>query len=181
MSLIPLPYFFGDGPYSRPSRLFDQHFGQVLEPEDLLQPISRQFLRCPAGYLRNWQSASSGNDSGSTIDLGKDQFSANLDVQQFKPDEISVKVTGDREVTIEGKHEEKEDEHGHVYRHFKRRYVLPKGYDMDKIVSKLSTDGVLSIHAPKIAAGEIEHKKIAIEHTGKPAKALEGAKGAGEK
>ncbi|CAG9833565.1 unnamed protein product [Diabrotica balteata] len=176
-----LPYLFSDSYYTRPSRLFDQHFGLVLEPEDLIQPVSKQFLRCPAGYLRNWQSASSGNDSGSTVNYGKDQFSANLDVQQFKPEEISVKVTGDREVTIEGKHEEKEDEHGHIYRHFIRRYVLPKNYDMGKIESKLSSDGVLSITAPKVAVGEIEHKNIAIEQTGQPAKSVEGGKGAGEK
>ncbi|CAG9836035.1 unnamed protein product [Diabrotica balteata] len=97
------------------------------------KPISRQFLRCPAGYLRNWQSASSGKDSSSTVNYGKDQFSANPDVQLFKPEEISGKVTGDREVTIEEKYEEKEDEHGHIYIHFIRRYVMPKNYDMGKI------------------------------------------------
>lgn len=47
-----------------------------------------------------------------------------LDVQQFKPNEISVKTT-DKEITVEGKHEEQTDEHGQVYRHFIRRYALP--------------------------------------------------------
>ncbi|XP_028132417.1 protein lethal(2)essential for life-like [Diabrotica virgifera virgifera] len=173
-----LPYLFGDGPYNRPSRLFDQHFGMVLEPEDLFEPVSRNFLRCPAGYMRNWRSVASRNDDGSTVNFGKDQFSANLDVQQFKPEEITVKVTGDREVTIEGKHEEKEDEHGSVYRHFVRRYVLPKNYDMGKIESKLSSDGVLSIMAPKVEDESKEHKSIPVEQTGKPVKAVEGEKGA---
>ncbi|XP_072393372.1 protein lethal(2)essential for life-like [Diabrotica undecimpunctata] len=176
-----LPYLFGDVSYNRPSRLFDQHFGMALEPEDLFQPASRHFLRCPAGYMRNWRSAASGNDSGSTVDYGKDQFAANLDVQQFKPEEISVKVTGEREVTIEGKHEEKEDDHGHVYRHFIRRYVLPKNYDMGKIESKLSSDGVLSIIAPKVANGSLPHKSITVEQTGKPVKAVEEKKQAVEK
>ncbi len=40
-----------------------------------------------------------------------------LDVQQFKPEEVNVK-TVDNFVVIEGKHEEKEDEHGYISRHF---------------------------------------------------------------
>lgn len=47
-----------------------------------------------------------------------------LDVQQFKPDEITVK-TNEKEITVEAKHEEQADEHGQVYRHFIRRYALP--------------------------------------------------------
>ncbi|XP_056639285.1 protein lethal(2)essential for life-like [Diorhabda carinulata] len=179
MSLIP--YLFDDSYFARPSRIFDQHFGMVLEPEDLFQPVSRHFLRCPAGYIRNWKSAASEHDSGSVVNYGKDQFLANLDVQQFKPDEISVKVTGENTITIEGKHEEKEDEHGHIYRHFLRKYVVPKTYDMSKLESKLSSDGVLSITAPRIDAGQITHKVIPVEQTGQPAKAIEKESGAGDK
>jgi len=49
----------------------------------------------------------------------------NLDVTHFKPEEISVKVVGNQ-VTIEGKHEEREDDHGLIQRYFKRTYILPK-------------------------------------------------------
>lgn len=71
-----------------------------------------------------------------------------LDVQQFSPDEITVK-TVDNHVTVEAKHEEKQDEHGYVSRHFVRRYVLPPSHDLANITSTLSSDGVLTITAPK--------------------------------
>jgi crystallin alpha B len=50
----------------------------------------------------------------------------NLDVHQFKPEEITVK-TIENYVIIEGRHQEKEDEHGYIQRHFVRKYLLPEG------------------------------------------------------
>lgn len=50
-----------------------------------------------------------------------------LDVQQFTPNEISVKTT-EKFIIVEGKHEEKADEHGFVSRHFVRRYQLPGNF-----------------------------------------------------
>ena len=102
----------------------------------------------------------------------KEKFQANLDVQQFKPEEITVKVSGNV-VTVEGKHEEKEDEHGYVSRHFVRKYVVPKGHDLDKVESKLSSDGVLSIVAPRIDAEKDEQREVVVVQTGKPSKNVE--------
>ncbi|CAH1117714.1 unnamed protein product [Phaedon cochleariae] len=170
-----LPYLLNDAYFSRPSRMMDQHFGLVLEPEDLLQPqvLPRMLLRCPAGYIRNWTPAASEKDSGSTVTYGNDRFLANLDVQQFKPEEITVKVTGENDITIEGKHEEKEDEHGYIYRHFVRRYKVPKNYDMSRIESKLSSDGVLSVSAPRLDGTAVEYKNIPVTQTGEPAMAVD--------
>lgn len=170
-----LPYLLDDSYFLRPSRLLDQHFGLPLDADDFMQPLTvpRMVIKCPAGYLRNWRSNASHQDTGSTVSSDKEKFQANLDVQQFKPEEIVVKVTGENTITIEGKHEEKEDEHGHIYRHFVRKYVLPKNCDMSKVESKLSSDGILSITAPKVGDNAIEHKEIPITHTGEPAKALE--------
>lgn len=172
MSLLP---YLLDEPvfslYPRPSRILDQHFGLGLDADDLLQPLhlnNRLLTRTPAGYLRNWRSNL--QDTGSTVSFDKDKFQANLDVQQFKPEEITVKVTGDNVLTIEGKHEEKQDEHGFIQRHFVRRYVLPKNYDIGKVESKLSSDGVLTITAPPVESKTVEHKAIPITQTGEPAK-----------
>ncbi|KAJ8928557.1 hypothetical protein NQ314_018875 [Rhamnusium bicolor] len=176
-----LPYLLDDPFAVRPSRILDQHFGLPLDHDDFLAPLTvpRMVIRCPAGYLRNWRSSASQQDIGSTVTSDKDKFQANLDVQQFKPEEISVKVTGDNTITIEGKHEEKPDEHGHIYRHFIRRYVLPKDCNMNKIESKLSSDGVLTISAPKTSAMEIDYKDIPITHTGEPVKQIEQKKRVG--
>ncbi|XP_030756506.1 protein lethal(2)essential for life-like [Sitophilus oryzae] len=169
-----LPYLLEDYPvYTRPSRLLDQQFGLGLASEDLFQPLhlnSRILSRTPAGYLRNWRSPAGAQDEGSVVSFDKDKFQARLDVQQFKPEEVTVKVTGDNVLTIEGKHEEKPDEHGFISRHFVRRYVLPKNYDIEKVESKLSSDGVLTISAPQIQAEAVEHKTIPVKQTGEPAR-----------
>lgn len=163
--------------YVRPSRILDQHFGLGLTPDDLLSPLVPRevysLLRGPTGYLRPWRSPSSQQDVGSTVSFDKDQFQANLDVQQFKPEEISVKVTGDNTITIEGKHEEKQDEHGFISRHFVRKYILPRGHDINKLESRLSSDGVLTISAPRIGSVEGDSRKIPITQTGQPSKAVE--------
>ncbi|KAJ8958814.1 hypothetical protein NQ318_019574 [Aromia moschata] len=174
-----LPYMLDDPRLYRSSRLLDQNFGLVLHPDDFLQPLTvpRMLFRCPAGYLRNWKPLASDQDSGSTVTFDKDKFQAHLDVQQFKPEEITVKVTGENTLTIEGKHEEKEDEHGHIYRHFVRKYVLPKNCDMSRVESKISTDGVLMITAPRQDEKEVEHKTVPITQTGGAGKSGEGRGG----
>jgi HSP20 family molecular chaperone IbpA len=84
-----------------------------------------------------------------TICEGPGGFKVALDVHQFAPREINVKTVDDS-VIIEGKHEERPDEHGYVSRHFLRRYVLTKDYDVEHVACSLSSDGVLTIVAPKV-------------------------------
>jgi HSP20 family molecular chaperone IbpA len=93
-----------------------------------------------------------------------------LDVAQFKPNEITVK-TIENSIIVEGKHEERQDEHGYISRQFTRKYVLPKDYDPNTVVSSLSSDGVLSIKAPSPQkSAEGNERIISIQQTG-PAKA----------
>lgn len=95
----------------------------------------------------------------------------NLDVQQFSPEELHVKVVDDC-LIIEGKHEEKEDEHGYISRQFQRRYVLPEGHDLHHAHTKLSSDGILSVSVPKVNAIENKERVLPIVHTGQPHKAI---------
>ncbi|XP_049836058.1 protein lethal(2)essential for life-like isoform X3 [Schistocerca gregaria] len=93
-----------------------------------------------------------------------------LDVQQFRPDEISVKKIDDF-VVVEGKHDERKDGHGYVSRQFTRRYRLPDDIEVDQMVSKLSSDGVLTITAPKktLPPSESRERIVPIVHTNQPA------------
>lgn len=101
----------------RTSRLIDQHFGTVLKKNDLLSSLANTHIASAPSrtvpYYRPF--AMSRQDSGSTINVEKGKFQIILDVQQFTPDEITVK-TNDKFVIVEGKHEEKQDEHGFVSR-----------------------------------------------------------------
>ncbi|XP_060519394.1 alpha-crystallin A chain-like [Cylas formicarius] len=102
------------------------------------------------------------------------KFRADIDVQQFRPEELSVKLEGDDAVVVEGKHEDKKDEHGSISRHFVRRYVLANDLDVKQLKAKLSGDGVLSLTAPIKGQGkQVEYKQIPIVSTGKPVKRLE--------
>lgn len=164
-----------------PHRLLDQHFGLGMNPESLLTPKILQSYanrllretpsRCPmAPYHRPWgELMRVGEGGSSTVKADKDQFQVILDVQQFAPEEISVKVM-DRYVVVEGKHEEKPDAHGWVSREFTRRYIIPEQCNIDEVTSKLSSDGVLSICVPrKEKITNNDERVINIEHTGKPA------------
>jgi len=95
------------------------------------------------------------------------RFAVNLDVHHFSPEELNVKTTKDS-IVIEGKHEEKSDEHGHISRHFTRRYALPKGVHAEHVTSKLSADGVLTIEAPKKAIEVPGVRKVPIEMGPRP-------------
>ena len=179
MSLIPLMFSEWWEDLDRPHRLFDQNFGLGLYPEQLLNPnILDQYilpsqdrrLRNPLIYYRPWGELLRKNEGGtSTVKADKDKFQVILDVQQFKPEEINVKIVG-KCVVVEGKHKEKQDEHGFISREFTRRYMIPEQCDIDQVTSTLSSDGVLNIIAPRKDKPKIQSERtITIEKTGKPA------------
>nr|NP_001296048.1 protein lethal(2)essential for life-like [Plutella xylostella]AHW45922.1 small heat shock protein [Plutella xylostella] len=157
-----LPYVLG---YNCPRRLLDQDFGLALTPDDLLTVVAAPMMS--ADYYRPWrQLAAAARDVGSTIKADKDKFQVNLDVQHFSPDEISVK-TADGYVVVEGRHEEKKDEHGYISRQFSRRYALPEGCKPEAVESRLSSDGVLTIVAPRTCPEAIKGERaVPIAQTG---------------
>nr|XP_029721748.1 protein lethal(2)essential for life [Aedes albopictus] len=186
MSIVPIMFRdWWDDHWDTPlrqSRILDQHFGTGISSDDLLTAITsaaaaqsaiHNQLRRPI-YNRPWRHSgiAARQDSGSTIHADKDKFQINLDVQQFSPTEISVKAS-DNSIIIEGKHDEKQDDHGYISRHFIRRYTIPPGHDANQIKSSISSDGILSISAPKRAITDAEgHKSIPITQTGQPMKRI---------
>lgn len=146
-----LPYLLEE--LSRPT-VYDQNFGLGLFDDDLLFNPRHRFSgynHCPGLTMlyQRPQRLNLASQSGlSHIENNKNNFKVNLDVQQFKPDEVSVKVV-DGYIVVDGKHEERSDEHGFISRQFTRRYKVPENVDPDTIVSSLSSDGVLSVGAPK--------------------------------
>lgn len=122
-------------------------FGSIFHPDEVKKlleiPKSERLDTMVENLLKDFERDWSKLGPTTT----KDGFQVNVDVQHFDPKEITVKVQGN-EVLIEGKHEEKKDEHGLISRQFTRRYSLPAGVDLDKLQSTLSTDGILSIKAP---------------------------------
>ncbi|CAK1591417.1 unnamed protein product [Parnassius mnemosyne] len=142
----------------------DQDFGMALTPDDIITSMMGPWMI--RDYFRPWRYLESlTRDLGSTIKMEKDKFQINLDVQHFAPEEITVK-TADDYVVVEAKHEEKKDEHGYVSRQFTRKYALPEGAVSENVVSELSSDGILTITAPRKHIDAKGERVVPITQTG---------------
>lgn len=161
MSLIP--YFFNYDLPRWPRRLLDQNFGLTLSPQDLLSAKVNPLL---PNYSMWWPQSTE-----SSIKFDKDKWQINVDVQHFAPDEITVKIANGY-IVVDGKHEEKKDEHGFISRQFVRRFKLPDGINQEAIESRLSSDGVLTVLAPTTPCLKGE-RVVPIAHTGPVRKELQ--------
>ena len=59
------------------------------------------------------------------VSNNKKEFRVKIDVQHFRPGEISIMTKGNR-LIIHARHEARQDEHGSITREFTRQYVLPR-------------------------------------------------------
>lgn len=89
----------------------------------------------------------------------KNKFKVMLNVNQYKPGEVEVKLV-DNYVVIHGKHEEKLDEHGFIKREFTRRYLLPEGTEADSLTSSWSLNGILTIEAPRKVREPVSDERV---------------------
>lgn len=180
-----VPALFWDSPFRNRRSLLDLHpvdLWRHPDPFDLLFPTSRlgDSIRWPVYELLE-----------NTNINPKEDFQVSLNVQHFAPNEITVKIVDDS-IVVEAKHEERSDdgEESYVSRHFTRRYVLPENYNINDVVSTLSSDGILTVKAP-LKAVEVEAKnvrEIPVQQTGpahlnvtKPDKADESSGSADKK
>lgn len=183
MSLLPLLY--EDFCTSRPVRLFDQQFGLEFDRTDFLIPFSipqiLNTLILPSSYYRPWGSQYSQKNLVSEAFMDDSKFQVKLDVQNFVSEKITVKVTRDNMISIEGTQEEKQDEHGYIFRRFSKKYLLPKGYDIQNIECTLSSDGILTVLAPRNEVKPSEERIIPIQYTGLPSRTVTSDKCDNEK
>ena len=136
-------------------------------------------------------------NDGALVVNDADKFTVRMDVAQYAPEEIEVKVVEHDErdssspptLIVKGKHEEERADHqGHISRSFTRRYSLPSDVDEKRLTCALSERGVLTVNAPRaqlpaladvskvraipvehVAAEEPAHKD---DHNGKPKSVL---------
>uniref|UniRef100_A0A1I7UKE0 SHSP domain-containing protein n=1 Tax=Caenorhabditis tropicalis TaxID=1561998 RepID=A0A1I7UKE0_9PELO len=97
----------------------------------------------------------------SEITNNDQKFAINLNVSQFKPEDLKINLDG-RTLSIQGENEVK-DEHGHSKKSFSRVIILPEDVDIGAVASNLSDDGRLSIEAPKKLA--VQGRSIPITQT----------------
>lgn len=100
--------------------------------------------------------------------IGKDGFHVTLDVSHFQPSEVSVKIV-DNTIIVEAKHEERDDGHGPIERHLVRKYNLPRDYDVSTVHSDLSSNGILTIKAPRPKIVTSDEHYVLVTQTNAPA------------
>lgn len=98
--------------FDRPSRIFNQNFGSGLSRDELLNALA--VPTSSRNYYRPWRNLLEQSSGVSKIQADKDKYQVIIDVQQFAPNEITVKTIDDS-IIVEGKHEEKKDEHGKFF------------------------------------------------------------------
>lgn len=179
-SIIPLLLNLVDDPLESLYGGGEHTFGQNVHPKELhhfhtYNPLMQNYHH----GRRQWPSMASlkawidlkhkqqtENQSKVIATTGKHGFQVHLDVQHFAPNEVTVKMK-QNQIIIEAKHEEKEDAHGHIFRHFLRKYKLPEEFNPEDVVTTLSSDGVLTITAAHPKTPENPSERIVqIFHTG---------------
>merc|ERR1712228_708214 len=109
-------------------------------PYTVTSPLSPRTHKVGAGAD---YTAPSATDSDTSVLLqhkeGSD-YKLALNMQQYSPDDITIKLNG-RTLTIEAA--------GHG-EHFRRKHVVPDNINLDLMSSSFSSDGVLVIKAPKM-------------------------------
>merc|ERR1712018_663214 len=109
-------------------------------PYTVTSPVSPRTHKVGAGAD---YTAPSATDSDTSVLLqykeGSD-YKLALNMQQYSPDDITIKLNG-RALTIEAA--------GHGEQ-FKQKHVIPDNIDLDAMSSSFSSDGVLVIKAPKM-------------------------------
>merc|ERR1712211_224041 len=91
------------------------------------------------------------NKEEAKVEEDNTRMEVGIDASEYKPEELKVSVQSGR-LIVEGRHEEKkEDDSGYIQRSFSRSYTLPKEAEADKMVSNLSSEGILVITTSKSA------------------------------
>ncbi len=92
------------------------------------------------------------------LDEQEDEFVLHAELPGFEPEELDVKVIGDR-LSVRAEHkDEGKGKHGSFRRYdsFFESFSLPSGVEEDKIDARYHS-GVLEVHLPKSSSYEAKH------------------------
>jgi len=93
------------------------------------------------------------------VSYDQNKFEVEFNVTDYLPEELSIKTEGDVLIVL-AKHETKaEGGQSFVSKQFEQRFSLPSGVKPEKITSKLSKDGFLTVTAPRESIAISAYKK----------------------
>ena len=153
--------------------LWQDPFGYMDDDWGLMPFAPRRTFAPLANMQRQLAQMQHAMNDGVRVVYDKDKFAVQMDVSQYAPEEVDVKVHDEDKkdgapayLVISGKHEERQDEHGFVSRSFTRRYAIPDDVDAKALQCNLSNHGVLSLQAPRkaIEGPSTSSRAIPITH-----------------
>ncbi|KAG5305652.1 L2EFL protein, partial [Acromyrmex insinuator] len=117
----------------------------------------------------SWRNLNRNKPVISTTSIDSDGFKITVNVQQYNPEEITVKVV-DNWVIIKGIHE-KQNKSNVGSQQFVIRYLLPSSTNIEHITSSTSSDGILTITVPlktdqKVIQIEQSRQSVSSNNTG---------------
>jgi len=151
--------FFYDSPQVRGSFAKDNFFRSVRSNKAFEEMLGRPKME--VSCLPD-ESSSGMTDAG-------DHFQIVVDVTGYTPSDISVKAVGDKELLVEGRRVGTRPDGSSVNSCFSRRFVLPGLVELDRVTSGLSSDGVLTVRAPKATAHDQNRSFVEERHLTKAA------------
>jgi len=112
---------------------------------------------------RDIRAANLTTDDSQAVSISEedDSFKIVIDVKDFRPEDISVKVVEDK-IVVEGSLERQEGR-SVSSQQFVRRFMLPPNADCAKVTSALSRDGVLKVICPKYGGGQGKRGSVSVQ------------------
>lgn len=149
--------------YINPHTPSKQHQNVFILPRNLcVTPQDLKLICLQNSLIRQLKHAAKLAELEKNFQMGKDGFEVNLNVKNFKPEEVIVQTVDDC-IIVEAKCERKND-HELVSSQYRRRFELPER--SDNVTSTMSSDGILTIKCPKTPIEKIDGRKIEIQLTG---------------
>ncbi|KAK3104183.1 hypothetical protein FSP39_025099 [Pinctada imbricata] len=152
----PLDSFFGPSTHMRD--IMDSQLQEMQRMMDRFQ--SPRFF--DAYFTRPSEAGDIFKTDVAEVKIDKDQMNIKMDVQHYTPEDLTVKIVGDK-LVIAGKHETKPDEHGYISRQFQREFLIPENIDLDSLKTTLTEDGMLNIQGKSKDVPKVEERTIEIE------------------
>jgi len=154
LSVVEHGSFFDDAFFKDAWEDFDKAMEGVLDKyETKGTKVSSTNRVASTETYRNIRNANIGKDLYASQALQiteKDgKFNAVMDVKDFNPKDLSVRVVDDR-VVVEGKFmQQSEDGSSVAAKEFYKEFNMPPSADIDQVATALSKDGILTVKAPK--------------------------------
>ncbi|XP_045474104.1 alpha-crystallin B chain-like [Harmonia axyridis] len=130
-------------------RVFANTYAKKKQTPDLSQSSSSESVASSTSMKNSWRSSISSINSIEHFELPPHMRTSCMDVKIFDPVHLTLRVEHGNTLVMEGVHEEGNDDHGSIVRHFSRREIIPETCDASKMRTELLRDGLLIVTIPK--------------------------------